>query len=280
MTISIRLRKLATHAVILSGAFLMLYPMLWLFASSLKPPQLIFTDIGLFSAEWSWTNYAVGWKGVAGTTFAVFFKNSFFVSGMSIAGNVLTCSMTAYAFARLSFRLKKLWFAVMLLTMMLPHHVTLIPQYILFSKLDWINTFLPLIVPKFTAADGFFIFLMVQFIRTLPQELDQAATVDGCGTIQIYWRLILPLSLPALVTTAIFTFIWTWNDFFSQLVYLSDMKKYTVSLGLRAFLDASGESRWGPMFAMSIVSLVPVFAIFIFFQRYLIEGIAAGGLKG
>jgi len=202
------------------------------------------------------------------------------VSGLSIIGNLLSCSMAAYAFARLQFRLKTLLFGLMLLTMMLPHHVTMIPQYIIFNKLEWVNTFLPLIVPKFTATDGFFIFLMIQFIRNIPAELDQAATMDGCGAIQIYWRLILPLALPALVTTAIFTFIWTWNDFLGQILYLSDIKQYTVSLGLRTFLDSQGESQWGRLFAMSTLSLVPVFAIFIFFQKYLIEGITSGGVKG
>jgi len=278
-TTSARVR-LGMHALIIAGALVMLYPLLWMLASSFKPAGHIFTDTSLWPREFVWEHYIYGWKGITGISFAVFFSNSLFVSGLSIVGNVIACSLTAYAFARLEFRFKKTLFAIMLLTMMLPHHVAIIPQYIIYNNLGWINTYLPLIVPKFAATDGFFIFLMVQFIRSLPAELDKAATVDGCGPIQIYWRIILPLLLPALVTTAIFTFIWTWNDFFSQLLYLSDIAKYTVSLGLRMFLDSSGESRWGPMFAMSILSLVPVFTVFILFQRYLIEGIAAGGVKG
>ncbi|MGH3656751.1 MAG: carbohydrate ABC transporter permease, partial [Micromonosporaceae bacterium] len=163
---------------------------------------------------------------------------------------------------------------------MLPHHVTLIPQYAIFLELDWINTYLPLIVPKFLAVDAFFIFLMVQFIRGIPRELEDAAKVDGCGPVAIYWRIVLPLLTPALATTAIFTFIWTYNDFFTQLVYLSDTDMFTVPLGLRSFLDASGESSWGPMFAMSVLSLIPVCLIFAFFQRRLTEGISTTGMKG
>jgi multiple sugar transport system permease protein len=168
----------------------------------------------------------------------------------------------------------------MLGTLMLPFHVTVVPQYIIFNMLGWTNTFLPLIVPKFFAVDAFFIFLMVQFIRGLPVELEQAAMVDGCGRIQIFALIILPLLAPALVTTTIFTFIWTWNDFFTQLLYLNTEKNYTVSLGLRQFLDSSGQSAWGPMFAMTTLSLVPVFIVFLFFQRRLVEGIATTGLKG
>ncbi|MFH5182376.1 carbohydrate ABC transporter permease [Paenibacillus sp. TAB 01] len=271
---------LLRHGLNIVVTLLMIYPLLWMFSSSFKQPQHIFTDTGLWSDAFTLDNYILGWKGLTSVTFATFFKNSFVVSGLSIIGNLLSCSMAAYAFARLQFRLKTLLFGLMLLTMMLPHHVTMIPQYIIFNKLEWVNTFLPLIVPKFTATDGFFIFLMIQFIRNIPAELDQAATMDGCGAIQIYWRLILPLALPALVTTAIFTFIWTWNDFLGQILYLSDIKQYTVSLGLRTFLDSQGDSQWGRLFAMSTLSLVPVFAIFIFFQKYLIEGITSGGVKG
>ncbi|WP_248927930.1 carbohydrate ABC transporter permease [Paenibacillus hamazuiensis] len=268
------------HLINIAVSIAMIYPLLWMFSSSFKLPQNIFTDKGLWSSAFTMDNYILGWKGLSGASFALFFRNSFFVSGMSIVGNLISCSMAAYAFARLSFKFKAPLFGLMLLTMMLPHHVTIIPQYVIFNKLGWVNTYLPLIVPKFTATEGFFIFLMIQFMRNIPQELDQAATVDGCGQVQIYWRLILPLALPALVTAAIFTFIWTWNDFFSQMLYLSKIKNYTVSLGLRTFLDASGESNWGRLFAMSTLSLVPVFAIFIFFQKFLIEGITAGGVKG
>ncbi|QIN81554.1 ABC transporter permease subunit [Rubrobacter tropicus] len=272
-------RALTLHALLIGGAVIMLYPLLWMFASSLKPADQIFSDLSLIPREIVLSNYVDGWFG-AGTPFSGFFLNSFVVCAGAVVGNVFACSMAAYAFARLDFRFKGFWFAMMLLTIMLPQHVTLIPQYTLFLNLDWVNTFLPLIVPKFLATDAFFIFLMVQFIRGIPRELDDAAKVDGCGPFSVYWRIIVPLLLPALVTTAIFTFLWTYDDFFSQLIYLSDTALYTVPLGLRLFLDSTGDSQWGPMFAMSVLSLAPTFLFFLFFQRLIVEGISTTGLKG
>jgi multiple sugar transport system permease protein len=162
---------------------------------------------------------------------------------------------------------------------MLPYQVTLIPQYVLSHNLGWVNTFLPLVVPKFLAADAFFIFLMVQFFRGLPRELDEAAMMDGCSPWRIYWKIVLPLSTPVLATAGVFTFIWTWDDFFGPLIYLSDIRTYTVMLGLRTFVDSSAQSDWGGLFAMSILSLLPIFVFFLFFQRLLIEGIATTGMK-
>jgi len=271
---------ISKHLLIAGGALVMIYPLLWMLFSSFKLPENIFNDAGLWSERFTLDNYAKGWEGVARTSFAVFMKNSFIVSGLSIVGNIFACSLAAYAFSRLEFRFKNALFAAMLVTIMLPFHVVVVPQYIIFNELGWINTFLPLVVPKFLGTESFFIFLMVQFMRTLPRELDQAATVDGCGKVQIYWRVVLPLTLPAIITTIIFTFIWTWNDFFSHLLYLADIRKQTITLGLRLFLDSDSVSQWGPMLAMSVVSLVPVFIVFLFFQKYLVEGITAGGVKG
>jgi multiple sugar transport system permease protein len=267
------------HIPIIAGCLIMLYPLIWMFVSSFKVNTEIFTNTSLIPTKITFENYIQGWKGVSGVTFATFFKNTFFITFMSIIGTLISCSMAAYAFSRLNFALKKVFFAIMLTTLMLPFHVTVIPQYIMFNKLGWINSYLPLIVPKFFG-EGFFIFLIVQFIRSLPKELDQAAAIDGCGPIRLYWYLILPLTVPALITTTIFTFIWTWNDFFSQLLYISDIRLFTIALALRLFTDSMGESSWGALFAMSILSLIPVFLMFVFFQKYLIEGIAAGGVKG
>jgi len=211
--------------------------------------------------------------------FSHYLINSFIIVLGSVLGNLVSCSLAAYAFARLNFRFRGLWFAIMLMSIMLPIHVIIVPQYVLFSELGWINTFLPLSVPKLLATDAFFVFLMVQFFRGIPRELDEAARIDGAGHGRIFFRVILPLSLPALATTAIFTFIWTWNDFFSQLIFLTDPEMYTVPIALRSFLDSTGESSWGPMFAMSIVSLIPLFLIFLFGQKYLVKGFATTGIK-
>ena len=275
----IRPKRILLHAFLIAGALVMIYPLLWLASSSLKPPQLIFSDLGLWPKEIRLENYVEGWRGVA-LPFSTFFINSFIIAGLAVVGNVLACSLVAYAFARLNFAFKRTLFALMMLTIMLPLHATLIPQYALFFKLGWVNTFLPLVVPKFLAVDAFFIFLMIQFIRGIPRELDEAATVDGAGPFRIYWSVILPLLTPALVTTAVFSFIWTYEDFLSPLVYLTTMDLYTVPQGLSLMMASKGASSWGPLLAMSLLSLVPLFLVFAFFQRRLIEGIATTGLKG
>lgn len=279
MALTANYRKMMYHLVIIIGAIIMMYPVLWMISSSFKPSNLMFSDLSLWPKEVTLTHYMKGWAGTARTTFTTFYLNSFVMVGLSIIANVISCSLTAYAFARLDFKFKGILFACMLLTLMIPQHVLIIPQYILFNKLQWVNSILPIVVPKFFATDAFFIFMMVQFIRSLPRELDKAASIDGCGPFQTFWRIILPLTVPALVTTTIFTFIWTWNDFFSQLLYLSTVKNFTVTLALRMFVDAEGESGLGSLFAMSTLSLVPIFLIFMFFQKYIVEGIATSGLK-
>lgn len=279
MTQTRSLVNFGKHAVIILFGIIMMYPVLWLLSSSFKPNELIFTDTRLWPAVFTLENYANGWKGLQGTSFGTFFANSLQISVLSVLGNVVTCSLTAFAFARLEFRGKKLWFSLMLVTIMLPYHVTLVPQYVLYNQFEWINTFYPLIVPKWLAHDSFFILLMVQFIRGIPKELDESATIDGCGQSQIYWRIVLPLLVPALITTSIFTFIWTWDDFFSQMIYLNNIKLFTVQLGIRSLFDPSGQSDWGALLAMSVLSLLPIMAIFLTFQKHFIEGIATTGLK-
>ncbi len=272
------LKTALIHAALIGATFLMLYPLLWMAASSFKPEAIIFTDLSIWPHTLDIGNYVQGWTALQ-ESFSVFFRNSTLVALLVVLGNTLSCSITAYAFARLEFRGRKIWFAIMLGTLMLPYHVTLIPQYVLFQKLGWIDTFLPLVVPKFLAADAFFIFLMVQFFRAIPRELDEAAVLDGCSPWRIYWKIMLPLSLPVLATTAIFSFLWTWNDFLGPLVYLNDASLYTVPLALRSFVDSTGQSAWGQLFAMSVLAVLPIFLFFLFFQRLIIEGVAHSGMK-
>jgi multiple sugar transport system permease protein len=273
-----RLLSILAHVLLIGASILMLYPLLWLLAASFRPENEIFSGTSIWPSVWSIDSYIRGWNGLR-VSFGTFFTNSFIIAFLSVAGNLIACSMAAFAFARLEFRGRKFWFAMMLMTLMLPYQVTLIPQYVLFLNLGWVNSFLPLVVPKFLAADAFFIFLMVQFFRGIPRELDEAAMMDGCSPWRIYWKIMLPLSMPVLATAAIFTFIWTWDDFFGPLIYLSDMRQYTVMLGLRTFTDSTGMSDFGGLFAMSVLSLVPIFLFFLFFQRLLIEGIATTGMK-
>ena len=266
------------HILLIATGFLMIYPLLWMLVSSFRPTDEIFRDTSLIPKGITLANYTYGWSAL-NQPFGHYLINSGIVVLGCIIGNVLSCSLAAYAFARLKFTGRTILFAVMLVTIMIPYHVVLVPQYILFQQFGWVNTFLPLIVPKLLGTDAFFVFLMVQFIRGLPKELDEAARIDGCGHFNTFFRIILPLMVPAVATTAIFTFIWMWNDFLSSLIYLIDPSMYTVPLALRAFLDSTGSSNWGAMFAMSIVSLIPVFLAFLFGQRFLIRGIATTGIK-
>jgi multiple sugar transport system permease protein len=270
--------SLLRHAFLIAAAVLMLYPVIWMVVSSFRPTELIFREAGLVFDSFEISNYVDGWNALT-YPFNVYLVNSGLVVIGSIIGNLVSCSLAAYAFARLEFSGKRFWFAIMLLSIMLPIHVIIVPQYVLFSQLGWVNTFLPLIVPKLLATDAFFIFLMVQFIRGIPRELDEAARIDGAGHPRIFLQIILPLMVPALATTTIFTFIWTWNDFFSQLIFLTKPSLYTVPLALNAFQDAQSSTDFGELFAMSVVSLIPIFLIFLFGQRFLLKGIATTGIK-
>ncbi len=274
------IRSLISNLIIIAIGFGMLYPVIWLIMASFKEGTQIFSDPSLLPKLWTLDNYRRGWEGIGIVPFGTFFLNSFIICILCVIANAVFCSLTAYAFARLKFAGRNLWFALMMLTLMLPGHVTTIPRYIIFRSFGWVNTFLPFIVPKFFATDAFFVFLLVQFIRSLPKDMDESAVIDGCGKFGIFARIILPLSLPAIITTVLFTFLWTWDDFFNQMLYLNSPVKYTVPMGLRLFLDSSGVSSWGPMFAMSVLSLVPSFILFFSLQRYFVQGIVTTGIKG
>ncbi|WP_440105125.1 carbohydrate ABC transporter permease [Streptosporangium sp. H16] len=274
-------RRLLWHVLVLSALAVMLYPVAWLVASSFKPGGEIASSVGLWATSFTLDNYGSALGELSGTPAWRFLLNSTIVAGGAVIGNVLTCSLAAYAFARLRFRLRTPLFAFMLATIMLPQHVVLIPQYTIFQQLGMVDSFWPLILPKFLATDAFFVFLMVQFIRQLPRELDEAARIDGCGPIRIFAHVTLPLIKPAMITTAIFTFIWTWNDFFTQLIYLSSPDNLTLPLALRLFVDLQeSAASFGPMFALSVISLLPVLLFFAAFQRFLVQGMATSGLKG
>ena len=269
--------QIIKQVVVFGFAVLMLYPVLWMIASSLRGQDEIFTNMGLWVSSPKWSNYTEGWNALP-YSFGKYFLNSLIIVCFAIVGNIITCSMAAYAFARLNFRGRPLMFGFMLLMLMIPVHVVIIPQYIIWNNLGLVNTFVPLILPKFLAVDGFFTFLFYQFIRGLPRDLDEAAKIDGAGHIRIFFQVLLPLMKPAIGTTAVFTFMWTWNDFFSQLIYLTDPTMYTVPIALRTFID-SAQSSYGPLFAMSVLSIIPLFVVFLFGQKYLVEGIATTGGK-
>lgn len=273
-------RSIAYHFFVGIAAIIMLYPIFWLFGSSFKAPDEIWTNqTAIIPNEFYPDNYTNGWAGFGGISFQTFYANSFFYAITATLINVTASAVVAFGFARISFRGKRIWFSVMLLTLMLPSQVQIIPQYIVFTQLGWLNTWLPLLLPRI-GGQAFFIFMIIQFIRSIPKDLDEAAMIDGASTIGIFYRIILPQLVPAVVTASIFSFYWTWDEFLIPLIYLNSPDLYTVSLALRTFADPSGQTDWGAIFAMSSLSLVPVFVIFIVFQRYLVEGISTTGLKG
>ncbi len=273
-----RARTVFRHIVLMALGIAMIYPLLWMVGASLKGESDIFGNVSLFTSNPHWSNYSDGWNAQP-YTFGHYMINSMIISIGAIVGNLLSCSMAAYGFSRLEWRGRGAAFGFMLMTLMVPTFVLVVPQYIMWSKLGLVNTFVPLILPSFLATQPFFIFLMVQFFRGIPKSLDEAAMIDGAGPFTVFFKVLLPNVLPALATTSIFTFIWTWNDFFNQLIYLTKPQNLTAAVALRNFADATSGTSWGPMFAMSTISLIPVFAVFLFGQRYLVEGVATTGLK-
>ncbi|WP_127818763.1 carbohydrate ABC transporter permease [Microbacterium sp. CPCC 204701] len=279
----LRPRRVAYHVFVIAVLALILFPGIWLLLSSFKPSAQIVGNTELLPQTWTIENYVKALDPIGGVQSFVFFLNSLILSIGTVIGVCVSASLTAYAFARVRFVGRNVLFAVMIGTMLLPFHVLLVPQYVIFQSLGLVDTFWPLLLPKFLAADAFFIFLMVQFIRGLPRELDEAAKIDGAGHLRTFVSIILPLLRPALITSAIFAFIWSWNDFMGPLIYLNSPDLYPLPLALNLLNAQSaggGAADYGAMMAMSVLSLVPVMLFFAFFQRYLVEGVATQGLKG
>ncbi len=271
-----RLALAVSYTLAILVAILFLLPLLWMISSSLKPNYQVFE----FPPRWlphpvQWSNYP---EALTYVPFGRYTVNTLFIAVMTIAGHLLSCTLVAYAFARLQAPGKNTLFVIMLATMMLPYPVTMVPIYIGFKTLGWVNSFRPLIVPAFFGSP-FYIFLLRQFFLTLPPELEDAARVDGANTMQILWHIILPISRPAMATVAVFSFQAAWNDFLGPLIYLNDQSKYTVSLGLN-FFRSSYDVRWGYLMAASLVTMLPVILVFLLAQRQFIRGIALTGLKG
>lgn len=270
------------HIGLALASLVMIYPVLWWVGASFKSNEEL-SSPGLFPAKFMWSNYTEGWYAIPGRSFTDFYINTFQLELGILFTTIFSCSLVAYGFARLDFPLKNLWFAILMLTLMLPGQVTIIPQYALFHSFGWVNTYLPFIVPHALAGGNggsFFVFLLVQFIRGIPRELDESAKMDGCSWFGIYWRIIMPLAKPALVTVLIYCFLWNWDDFFGHLLYINSVDKYTISLALRMFNDSQSAQAWGQLLAMGLVSILPSALIFFFAQKHFVEGIATTGIKG
>ncbi|QHQ59425.1 ABC transporter permease subunit [Anaerocolumna sedimenticola] len=268
------------HVLVLIAGFIMVYPVLWMISGSLKNnAEILNGSLNIIPPNWRWENFARGWKGFGGTSFRTFFTNSIIITGIATAATVVSSACIAYSFSRLKYPGRKLLFTLMIMTLLLPGQVLLIPQYVMYNRMGLVPSIIPLILPHFLG-QAFFIYQMMQFMAGIPRELDEAAFVDGCSKYGIFSYVILPLLKPAVITTVIIQFYWKWDDFQGPLVYLSKPESYTVSIALKLFADSSSRTDYGSMFAMSTLSLIPVFLIFLFFNRYLTEGISTSGLKG
>jgi multiple sugar transport system permease protein len=260
------------------GAMVMFVPFLWMLSSSLKaeqsvfqyPPQLIPNPV-------MWNNYV---EALVYKPFGTYVRNTLFLVAVNLVAVLLVASFVAYGFARLRFPGRDAWFVVVLATMMMPYYVLMVPIFIMFTKLQWIDTYLPLTVPTFFGGGAFNIFLMRQFFRSIPTELSDAAVIDGCNEFQIFWIIMMPLAKPALVSIAILSFLFTWNDFLGPLLYIKSPDLFTVSIGLAGFRSIM-RSRWDLLMAASSAMTIPVVALFFAAQRYFFEsgGITLTGLK-
>lgn len=280
MTGKHKVQSVLYHIFVCAFGLLMIYPVLWMVSGSLKNnTEILNGGMDLIPYNWRFENFTNGWKGFGGISFRIFFQNSFLVASISTLATVLSSSCVAYAFSRVRFKGRNLWFMAMIGTMMLPSQIILVPQYIIYNKLHFVGTYLPLILPHFFG-QAFFIYQMMQFGAGIPKDLDEAAIIDGCSKYSIFTRIFLPLLKPSIVTTIIIQFYWKWDDFMSPMIYLSKPYLYTASVAIKNFADSTSTTDYGAMFAMSTLSLVPVFLIFLFFNRYLVEGISGSGIKG
>ncbi|TDP75058.1 carbohydrate ABC transporter permease [Roseateles toxinivorans] len=261
-------------------AVVMLYPLLWLIGASFKSNTEIFTEVGFWPSQFDLTAYAKGWKTSTEYTFATYFLNSFLITIPRIIVTVISCVLVAYAFARFEFWGKKFLFSIMVGTMMLPLIILRLPQYLMFKELGWLDTYVPLILPSAFATDTFFVFMLVQFLRGIPRDMEEAAQIDGCNALQLLWHIIVPLLKPAIISVIVFQFIWTMNDFMGPLIYLSTVEKYPVSLALKMSIGATEEVEWASVIAISVVALIPSVGVFFLAQRHFIEGATSSGVKG
>ncbi|MFV0239929.1 MAG: carbohydrate ABC transporter permease [Lacrimispora sphenoides] len=276
-----KIGKIFYHVIVCGLGLVMIYPLVWMVMSSFKVTSTIFQTAGqLIPEKFVFSNYINGWKGFAKITFATFFKNSLFIAVAATFGTVFSSALVAYGLARCRFFGRRALFVAMLLSMMLPAQVLMIPQYLWYQKLGWVGSYKPLILPYCFAIQGFFVYMMINFIDGIPRELDEAAKIDGCSYYGIFSRIIMPLISPALITASIFSFMWRWDDFLSALLYINESAKYPVSLALKLFCDPGSSSDYGAMFAMATLSILPAVIIFICLQKYLVEGISTSGLKG
>ncbi len=274
-----KIKKAGIYIIITIAAVIVGYPLVWLYFAAFKGNAEIFTSAALLPKEFTLDGFINGWKSTAAVPFWVFLWNSCKLVFPTVLLTVISACLVAYGFSRFEFKGRKVLMTVMLSTMMLPNTVIMIPRYILFHNFGWLNSYFPFYIMAALAVNPFFTYLLIQFFRGIPKDLDEAAYIDGAGKWQILVKVILPLAKAPIVSAALFQTVWTWNDFFNPLLYIDRVTKYPVSLGLRLAIDADSVVNWNSIIAMSCVSMLPVIILFICLQKYFVQGIATTGMK-
>ncbi|NDR55726.1 carbohydrate ABC transporter permease [Aliiruegeria sabulilitoris] len=259
---------------------IMIYPLIWMIGASFKTNAEMFSSAGFWPNEPTLQGYIDGWKTSTPYTFGHFFLNSLWIVLPKVIGTAISCTLVAYGFARFDFPGKKILFVTVIATLLLPNVVTRIPQYLLFRELGWLDSFLPLWVPSAFAGDAFFVFMVIQFLRAIPRDMEEAARVDGASTLQTLIYIVVPMLAPAIISVCLFQFMWTMNDFLGPLIYISSVENYPVSLALKLSIDTTEAFNWNQILAMSVLTLTPSLIVFFMAQKYFIEGISSGGVKG
>jgi len=272
--------NLLKYVGLIAFAYVFLFPILWMVFGAFKDNIELFSSMSLLPKSFNLDSYVTGWKGTANISFGTFFKNSFILVGLTTIFTLISSILIGYGFARFDFPLKKILFVTMIGTMMLPNAVLVVPRYILFNALGWIDTYKVFYIPALFGCYPFFTFMFVQFFRSIPKELDEAAKIDGCNSFRILTHILLPLLKPVIVSCIVFQASWTWEDFFNPLIYISSTRNYPVSLGLRMNLDTAAAINYPALLAMATLSILPIALLFFFAQRAFVEGISSTGLKG
>lgn len=275
-----RIQAAIRYIVLTAVAIIMLYPIIWLVGASFKQNNEIFTSIGFIPKKLDFQAYIDGWNTKGDYTFTLYFINTFKYVIPKIVFTLFSATITAYGFARFDFPFKKIMFSVLMATMFLPQVVTRIPLYLFWKNLGLLDSYVPLIANSVFAQEPFFVFMMIQFLRSIPKDLDEAATIDGCGEFGILWRILVPALKPALTSVVIFQFVWTFSDFLGPLIYITSQDKFPVSLALKLNVDPSTSTPWNQVFAMSLISLLPAIILFFSAQKYFVDGVTSSGIKG
>ena len=275
-----KINRIIFYILIIIVGVVMIYPLVWMIMAAFKTNSEIFGSVDLLPDSFSFDAFINGWQGTGQYTYSTYFMNTFLLVVPTTLLTVISAAFVAYGFSRFRFPGKKLLMGILIATLMLPNTVVIIPRYTLYNSLGWLDTYLPFYIPAMLSCNAFFVYMLIQFIRGIPRELDEAAYIDGCGSFKTFTSILLPLMKPSLFSAGLFQFLWTYNDFFNSLIYINSVSKYPISLALRTAIDADANIQWNEIMAMSVVSVLPLIILYFLGQKYFVQGIATSGLKG